>query len=148
MKNKAGQKRLTSLLVGVIILGVLLLTALFLFTGEVRVGVEKDRLTIQGSYWPGKTVLYEDVKNVRLAAGFSAGRRTNGFGGGRLDEGHFQNDAFGDYILYAYSGCDSCVVLETSDGVVAVNAETPEATRALYSSIQVAVSDFQTKTAG
>ena len=119
------------------------LFVLFTFTGRIRTAVTADRVEIGGDYWPDRTVLFADVSDVRLVESFSPGSRTNGFGGGKLNEGHFSNDLFGRYILYAYAGCHSCVALETADGVVAVNAETPAATKALYSSIRDAWLRFQ-----
>ena len=57
----------------------------------------------------------------------------------RLLEGHFANEQFGNYILYAYVRCKSYVVLQTSGGVVVLNQETPEETKELYERIQNAV---------
>jgi len=148
MKGSEKSRRLSRLLACVIAAGTLVLTAVLLFTGEVRVELKPDRMEIRGSYWADATVLYADVKSVRLVTDFSAGSRTNGFGGGRLSEGHFRSDLFGDYILYAYSACHTCVALETANGVVAVNAATENETRALYSSIAAAVSAFQGDPAG
>ena len=141
MENKG--KRKTGLTAVLTAAAILALVAVLTLTGNIRVAVQSDRLEIDGDYWPDRTVLFRDVESVSLAEEFHAGSRTNGFGGGRLSEGHFSNDTLGSYILYAYSRCDTCVVLKTTDGYLAVNAETPERTRELFSSIQAAFGAFQ-----
>ena len=147
MKNAASaEERKTARRISIPVLAVVaVLFVLFSLTGNIRTSVEADRVVLDGDYWPDRTVLLKDVTGVKLVRDFSAGRRTNGFGGGRLNEGHFSNDLFGAYILYAYSGCHTCVAMETADGIVAVNAETEEETEKIYSSILEAWSRFQKK---
>lgn len=112
--------------------------AFFLFTGNVSVSVEEERLLIQASYWPDYTVSLSDIRSVTFREqDFKVGRRTNGLGSPRLLEGHFKNEELGVYLLYAYTDCKNYILLEKTNGeVVAVNAKDEEATKALYESIK------------
>lgn len=111
--------------------------AFFLFTGNVSVRVENEKLLIKGSYWPDYTVALSEIQSVTCREGdFEVGRRTNGLGSPRLLEGHFKNEELGAYILYAYTDCKNYVLLETTNGdVVAVNGKDAEATKELYKTI-------------
>ena len=46
--------------------------------------------------------------------------------------GSFRNDDFGSYTRYAYTGCDSCIVLQVKGKTVVLSALDEEATKALY----------------
>lgn len=112
--------------------------AFLLFTGNVSVSVENEKLRIKGSYWPDYTVTLSDIQSVTYRGrDFKVGRRTNGLGSPRLLEGHFKNEELGAYVLYAYTDCKNYILLEKTNGdVVAVNAKDEEETQELYEIIK------------
>ena len=112
--------------------------AFLLFTGNVSVSVENEKLRIKGSYWSDYTVMLSDIQAVTFRErDFKVGRRTNGLGSPRLLEGHFKNEELGAYVLYAYTDCKNYILLEKTNGdVVAVNAKDEEETQELYESIK------------
>lgn len=119
-----------------------LIIGALLFTGEIETVIDEKSITIDSSDWKDYTVPLDHITSVSLVKDLGVGRRTFGLGSFRLSEGNFRNNAFGDYILYAYLSCDSYVVLETTDGIVAPNAETAEETDALYQTLKQAVDSY------
>lgn len=60
------------------------------------------------------------------------GVRTNGFGSARLLMGIFQNDEFGSYTLYAYTGAKEFVVLTSGTKTLVIGMNDVEDTQAIY----------------
>ena len=109
-----------------------LVVGFLMVTGDVKIHFIENGIQIQGSYWVDKEVLYEDIQEVSYLDEMNVGRRNNGVGSFKLNEGQFKNEKFGKYIIYSYVRCKSFVILETKEGVIALNAKTEEGTLALY----------------
>ena len=62
----------------------------------------------------------------------NVGVRTNGFGSARLLMGIFQNDEFGFYTLYAYTGAKEFVVLTSGTKTLVIGMNDVEDTQAIY----------------
>ena len=62
----------------------------------------------------------------------NVGVRTNGFGSARLLMGIFQNDEFGSYTLYAYTGAKEFVVLTSGTKTLVIGMNDVEDTQAIY----------------
>lgn len=107
-------------------------TPILLFTGDIHYTMGENALQIEASYWPDAEIDYAEVESIEYAEGIPAGSRTNGFGSPRLSMGSFRNDDFGSYTRYAYTGCDSCIVLQVKGKTVVLSALDEEATKALY----------------
>ena len=138
VENKRGRHVVTVTVI--VVLAVCLGIGVMLFTGQIKTTVDENQITIDGSYWPDYTVALDSIKSVSYSESLDVGRRTNGMGSAKLAEGHFQNSLYGDYILYIYTKCDSNIVLDTSNGIVVLNAETKQETEDLYRLIENAVS--------
>ncbi|WP_426349609.1 DUF3784 domain-containing protein [Alloiococcus sp. CFN-8] len=117
-----------------VILGIILLT------GEVKVTLEDKEIEIQGSFWIDYQVPLDSINTISFREDLLIGKRTGGFGSLKLNQGNFRNDEFGAYTLYAYTKCDSFVVLDTDDRMVVINAETHEETKELYNNLKEALS--------
>lgn len=110
-------------------------TPVLLFTGDIRFTVGENVLNIEASYWPDAEIDYTEVESIEYSENIPAGSRTNGFGSPRLSLGAFRNSEFGDYTRYAYTGCDSCVVLRMNDGILVLSGRDEASTRALYEAL-------------
>ena len=110
-------------------------TFVLLFTGDIRFEPGDTALTIEASYWNDTAVAYTDVESLEYREGVGAGTRTWGFGSPRLQMGSFRNDVFGDYTRYAYTGCDTCVVMKVKGMTLVLSAEDEAATEALYEAL-------------
>lgn len=134
-KKKLGTGIVTTVIIAVFCIG----TGALLLTGDVKIEVNEGSVGIEASYWGDYEVALDEIEEISYEENLNLGRRTGGLGSMRLLEGHFANEQFGNYILYAYVRCKSYVVLQTSGGVVVLNQETPEETKELYERIQNAV---------
>lgn len=103
--------RVAAVIGGIILIGV----AVLMFTGDIEVQFEDVSFKINASYWTDLEVNYSDVDTVEYRKNLEVGARTSGFGSARLSMGIFQNEEFGLYTLYAYTGAKEFIVL-TSDG--------------------------------
>lgn len=119
-----------------------LVVGIFLFIGDIKITVNQDSIEMDGFFWNDYTVKMQDIETISYAKDLDTGRRTNGFGSFKLLQGNFENRKFGAYTLYAYTKCKSYVVLETSKGIVMINAETEDKTKELYETIEDTVAVF------
>ena len=113
-------------------------SAMLLFTGDVKVLIRDDMLEIQGSFWSDYELPLSEILTVTYREDFETGRKRMGVNSLQLNEGTFQNSEFREYTIYSYARCEDFVVMETTDGVLAVNGKTPEETRTLYEKILAA----------
>ena len=113
-------------------------SAMLLFTGDVKVLIRDEMLEIQGSFWSDYELPLSEIRTVTYREDFETGRKQMGVNSLQLNEGTFQNSEFGEYTIYSYARCEDFVVMETTDGVLAVNGKTPEETRTLYEKILAA----------
>ncbi len=116
----------------IVILG---LVGIVMFTGEIAVTCEENAICITADYYEDLTVPFEAVTEISYRENLSKGSRTMGFGSARLSMGVFQNEEFGTYTLYAYTGCDAAVVIRGDDKVLVVNCKTTEETKVLYETL-------------
>ena len=120
--------RTTAVIVPIILLGV----AILMFTGNIEVKCEDTALTIDAAYWTDLTVDYSEIDTIEYRKDLDVGIRTNGFGSAKLSMGIFQNDEFGSYTLYSYTGAKEHIVL-TSDGkTLVIGMSDTKETQAIY----------------
>ena len=131
MKWRKGKTVVTAL--------ILVLEGLALFSGKSTVTFYDDHLVASTVLGGSSTVYYSDILEAKLVSNLDTGRRTFGFGSFTVAGGSFENDRFGAYKLYSYTGCDSYVVLDTVSGVIVFNGKTKEETKALYDALQEAM---------
>ena len=122
-------KRLLPAAITVLTLAVV---GILMFTGNINYIFEDNALKIEASYTSGLTLSYEDMDTVTLREDFDIGSRVMGFGSARLSMGSFQNEELKDYTLYAHRTCDSMILIRSGNNWLAINAQTPEETQALY----------------
>lgn len=92
--------KISAIIVPIILIGV----AVLMFTGNIEVHCEDTSFTINATYWSDLEIDYSEVDTIEYRKDLDVGVRTNGFGSARLLMGIFQNDEFGSYTLYAYTG--------------------------------------------
>lgn len=133
----------TAVITGAAALAVIIGVSLFLAAaGDIDFVFGEDSLTVHTALWKDVTVRYEDIAAIESVHCADAGKRTNGFGSGRLNLGEFRNDEFGDYLLYEYTGCEELVVMTLRDGsVIALGGKDPGQTAELFDALNEAASD-------
>jgi len=132
------EKRFT-VISAVLAVAMVIFVLVICFTGDVAVQFGDDAFTIEASYWDDLTVAYRDVGAVEYREGFKAGWRTFGFGTPRLSLGAFQNEAFGSYTLYGYTGCKTAVVLTIGEETLVLTGRDATETEALYRELETRV---------
>lgn len=115
---------------------IFLFVAVTMFTGDIHFSFGKDALTVEASFYSDLTVQYDEIDSVEYRPTEDRGMRTFGFGSARLLMGAFQNDEFGVYTRYSYTGCHSAVVLKCGDRVLVLSGKTDDNTRSLFEALQ------------
>lgn len=72
-------------------------------------------LYIEGSYWQGQSISYEDIQSITYTKELDIGNRTYGLGSFKL-----QNGQFGNYILYSYIRCQNYIVIQTNKDIFVI----------------------------
>ena len=126
------------LLTAVILVAVAAMLAVLLFislTGDIEVRYNDTSFTVEASYWKDMTVAYADIESIEYRDACEVGSRTNGFGTSRLSMGTFQNEEFGRYTRYSYTGHDACVILRVDGKVLVLGGRESERTWEIYERI-------------
>ena len=129
------QQKWNRILVWVLILAILAAVAAMLFSGSITYTCGEETLRIESTAASGLEVAYQDLDSIELREDFDMGQRVMGYGSFWLSMGFFQNDELGDYTLYAHNSCDTVILIRSGDKYLAINAGTPEETRALYETL-------------
>ena len=138
----SGKAEKTALRTSAVILPIIIIViAVLMFTGNIEVECEDTSFKINASYWTNTEVAYKDINSVVYRNDIDKGVRTNGLGSARLSLGIFENDEFGSYTLYSYTGAKEFVVL-TSDGkTLVIGLKNSEDTKAIYDTLLNKVAD-------
>lgn len=123
--------RITAVVVPIILLG----TAVLLFTGDIKVHCEDTSFRVDATYWPDLKVDYSAIHALEYRNDFDTGTRTNGFGSMKLSMGTFQNEEFGSYTLYAYTGAREYIVLKVGEKTLVIGMKNDDETQEIYRSI-------------
>lgn len=122
----------------IFVIGILALVGVMSLSG-FSVEVQDGQLQMDAPFYD-LTLTPEEVESVELVGTLPAnGMRTNGYGGVSKSYGHFRFDGYGACMLYVYNDTGTYVCLRLSGddpAYVFLNAETSEATRALYAEIK------------
>lgn len=110
----------------------LVFLVIILFTGDIQVEFGDESFTVNATYWEELTVPYDAIEEVRLSENFTPGIKVNGFNSARLNLGVFENEAFGRYTVYTYTGCKQAIILNDGRNVLVINGVDEAATRAMY----------------
>lgn len=132
-KSKADKiaARITVIIVPLILIG----TAFLMFTGSVTIRCEDTALTVDATYWTDLTVDYSEIDTVEYRKNFDVGARASGFGSAKLSLGIFQNDEFGSYTLYAYTGAKDYIVLTSGEKILVIGLIDAAETQAIYNAL-------------
>ena len=116
-------------------LTVILAVVLFIvmFTGNVSVTLEEESLRVEATYWSDLSLNYESIAQIEYREDGVDGARVGGYGSARLLLGQVQNEEFGGYTRYTYTGDRPCIVVTTAKGgTLVIGLEDAEGTRTLY----------------
>lgn len=125
----------SKLLSTVVLIGVGILLIVIFTTGKIGLHYDDTAFTIEASFWSDLTVSYDSIDSIEYRETRKAGSRVYGFGGPKLSIGTFQNEEFGNYTLYAYTGSDFCVVLTVDSKTLVISGTDAESTKMIYETL-------------
>ena len=114
---------------------VIAIVAVMMLYGDITYTPGDTALQIEASFTATAQLQYDRVDGMELREDFDIGSRVFGIGSPRLSTGTFQNKELGNYSLYAYTGCDTVIIIRAGESWLVINAETPEETAALYQTL-------------
>lgn len=118
-----------SIAAAVVICGI---AAAVVFSGGYQIEFGETGFFVDASGWDDLSVSYGEIEDISLREMPAGGVRTWGFGGPRVQMGTFQNEDYGSYTRYTYSGGGGSVVLTVSGKTVILSGKDPEDTEAIY----------------
>ena len=122
--------------VSAIVLPILLIgIGVLMFTGKVEVQCNETSFAVHATYWTDIEVDYSEIDAVSYREMLDVGVRTNGFASARLSLGIFQNEEFGTYTLYAFTGAKEFVVLTSGEKTLVIGLNHRDSTRELYETV-------------
>lgn len=127
--------KISVIAVPLILIGVCIL----MFTGSIQYDFTEDCLKIDATYGQYSTVSYEFIDSIELRENFDFGSRNYGFGSAKLSLGNFRNEEFGNYTLYAYTACDSAVVIKSGEHIMVITGQNAAETQELYNSLKAKI---------
>lgn len=132
-KSKAEKiaSRIAAVVVPLILVGI----TLVMFTGNVQVQCGDTSFQIHATYWTDMQVDYSRVDTVEYRKDLEVGVRASGFASARLSLGAFQNEEFGVYTLYAYTGAKAFVVLTSGEKTLVIGLRDTEAAQTIYQTV-------------
>ena len=114
----------------------LVLLAVFLFTGSVKVHYGEDALEVKTSYYGRAVLPYDEMESIELRQENVDGTRTWGLGSFRLLAGYFENREFGPYVRFTYYNPHSAIVVKTTTGqTLVLSGKNPKETEEIYGEI-------------
>jgi len=131
-KEEKAAIKITAVFVPLILVGV----AILMFTGSIQYEFTEDSLKIDATYGEYSTVGYEFIDSVEFREEFDFGTRNMGFGSAKLSLGNFNNDEFGNYTLYAYTACDSAVVIKSGEHILVITGANEAETQTIFQTLQ------------
>lgn len=108
---------------------------LIMLGGNVAVRTEGDTLVVDAFLWNAPKVQADAIQEITYTEDFDRGHRVMGLGNARVQEGNFENEAFGRYKLYAYTQAEAWVILMTTDGILVLSDDNQAGTQAMYTTI-------------
>ncbi len=121
-----------SCVMGVLILG---LCGVLMGTGDIAFTAEEDAVSVEASYYDDIRIPYASIDGMEYRTDFDPGLRKNGFGSPRLSMGTFENEEYGRYTLYAYTGGEGAVILTVEGETLVLVCKTRQETESLYRQI-------------
>ena len=136
-KKPLTKKRVLGILaICVVVLLLIALLVYLMFTGDIRIRYGESALTVEADFYSDLTVEYAAITSVEHIRNPDPGMRVVGFASGHLLMGTFKNEEYGKFTLYAYTGCDSAVLIRSADQILLIGGESPDATQEIYESIR------------
>lgn len=106
----------TAVIVSVLVVAL----SIIMFTGRVFIEQDDDGFYVDSTYGERIQVKYGDIDSVELRSELKVGVRFHGFNSARLNVGLFQNDEFGIYTIYAYTGADEYLIIKKENTVLCI----------------------------
>ena len=116
----------------IIVIVLLIVLTVVMFTGDITLTFGESAFTIEATYWEKVEIPYDAVEEVHLLEDFDPGMKINGFNSARLNLGIFENEAFGRYTIYAYTGSKDVILLKSGGEALVISGPGDAATRAIY----------------
>lgn len=118
---------------------ILILAAVFMFTGDIDVAYQNTSFTVVSSYYQDLTVDYSGITGIEYREEGVPGTRASGLGSARLLVGFFRNAEFGNYTRYTYTGNKPCVVIKVDDKILVIGGSDAAATKEIYETIKAKI---------
>lgn len=123
----------------VLIAAIAIIVPILMLTGKIETELGDNALTVKASFAKDLTVKYEDIDAIEYREEGVDGQRVMGYGSARLLLGTFQNEEFGTYTRYTYTGKKPCVVMNVDGKTVVLSTGDASSTKEIYERISAEI---------
>lgn len=120
----------------VFLAAILIFVGLMMFTGNIEFTFGDNEFSIEADFYNDLEVPYEIIQSVEYRETENRGTRAMGYGSARLLLGTFENEEFGLYTRYSYTGCKSAVVLRSGGKVLVLSGRNEAETLEIYGELE------------
>ena len=113
----------------------IIMPVIAMFTGDIDCRLDATELTVEASFEKDLTLPYDRIDSLELREEGVDGSRVIGFASSRLLMGSFQNDEFGTYTRYTYTGDGPAIVIEAQGKTLVIGLKEPADTLALFEAL-------------
>ena len=103
-----------------------------MFTGDISFTLSDSALLVEADFHDDLTLNYEEIDSLEYRENGVGGTRMFGFNSARLAMGVFNNEEFGNYTRYTYTGNLPAIVISSSDNIIVIATNDAAETRAIY----------------
>jgi len=119
----------------VFVILILIFVAVLMFSGNIRLEFYDTGFTIDASYYDDLTVEYAAIESIELRSEPISGTRIFGYASARLLLGMFENEEFGGYTRYTYTGSPTAIVIHAKNKILVLAGRTEEETESFYQTL-------------
>ena len=106
-----------------------------LFTGDIECRLDATELTVEASFEKDLSLPYDRIDSIELRETGVDGYRVIGFASPKLLMGTFQNEEFGSYTRYTYTGDGPAIVIASQGKTLVIGLKEPADTQALFQAL-------------
>ena len=123
----------------------LVIVILMTFTGGLEFKLGDEALTVKPTLGGGIELNYSELVDAEIEYRDAKvpGTRVMGYGSAKLLYGQFNNDEFGNYTRYTYTGSESSIIIRTGDSIIVLADKTAEETLAIYTELMARIAACQ-----
>ncbi len=130
--EKPETSKIAKIITAILVPLILIFVGILMFTGNISLEYKSETFEVKATYNQSLELRYDQIDEVKYLPKDTVGARTFGFGSAKLLVGTFQNEEFGTYTRYSYTGKAPVVKVSIDDKVLIIGGKDEKETKKIY----------------